>query len=329
MGGAGDALGASWQAWSTSVVLRVSDPDALAAARMAVERELDAIDLACSRFRDDSELARVNRGAGRPVVVGELLVEAIELALRAARLSDGAVDPTVGRALELAGYDRDWGLLTQRERSSSDGLGDAAPSVARAGLGTIVVRHLAGWRAVQVDRARSRVRVPCGVRLDLGATAKGWAADRAALAAARAGGCGALVGIGGDIATAGTPPPRGWRVHVTDDHRSPTSAPGQSVSIGSGGLATSSTTVRRWRHGDRMAHHIIDPRTGEPADTPWCTVSVAAASCAEANVAATAALVKGRAALEWLSGHGLPARLVDSDRRVSHVGGWPCQGEAW
>lgn len=309
-------------------MLRVSDPAALTGARMAVERELDAIDLACSRFREDSELMRVNRGAGRPVAVGELLMDAIELALRAARLTGGAVDPTVGRALELAGYDCDWRLLVQRDGSSSDGLGDAAPLGTRADLGTITVRHLAGWRAVVVDRARSRVRVPSGVHLDLGATAKGWAADRAAVAAAQAGDCGALVGIGGDIATAGTPPPRGWRIHVADDHRSPTTAPGQSVTIRSGGLATSSVTVRRWRRGARMAHHIIDPCTGEPADTPWRTVSVAAASCAEANIAATAALVKGRAALGWLAGHGLPARLVDVDRRASYVGQWPRQGGA-
>jgi thiamine biosynthesis lipoprotein len=99
---------ASWQALGTSVVLRSTDPDALASAREAVERELAEIDLACSRFRADSELVRCNRRAGRPVAVGALLFEALELALDAARLTDGDVDPTVGRALELAGYDRDW-----------------------------------------------------------------------------------------------------------------------------------------------------------------------------------------------------------------------------
>lgn len=175
---------------------------------------------------------------------------------------------------------------------------------------------------------RSRVRVPRGVHLDLGATAKGWAADRAALAAARAGDCGALVGIGGDIATAGAPPPGGWRVHVTDDHRSPATAPGQTVAIRSGGLATSSIAVRHWRRDGRMMHHIIDPRTGESADTPWRTVCVAAASCAEANIAATGALVKGSAAPAWLEGHGLPARLVGRDDRVCYVGEWPRQEDA-
>jgi thiamine biosynthesis lipoprotein len=339
----GDALRASWEAWSTGVVLRVSDPSALALARAQVERELDAIDLACSRFRNDSELTRVNHSDGRPVAASELLIDAIELALEGARLTDGAVDPTIGRALELAGYDRDWGLLSERAGSASEDTQPSATSprspastseptysrpTARADCGTITVRRRPGWQAVVVDRVRSCVRVPRGVHLDLGATAKGWAADRAALAAAWAGDCGALVGIGGDIATAGAPPLGGWRVHVTDDHRSPPTAPGQTVTIRSGGLATSSVAVRRWRRGDRMMHHIIDPRTGEPADTAWRTVSVAAASCAEANIAATAALVKGSDAPAWLEQHGLPARLVGRDGRVRYVGEWPRQGDA-
>ncbi len=308
-------------------MLRVSDPAALAAARTHVERELDAIDLACSRFRDDSELTRVNRSDGRPVVVSELLIGALELALEGARLTGGAVDPTIGRVLELAGYDRDRRLLAERIGSASEGLGGATPAGAGPDCGAITVRRQAGWQAVVVDRARSRVRVPRGVHLDLGATAKGWAADRAALLAAWAGDCGALVGIGGDIATAGTPPFGGWRVHVTDDHRSPPTAPGQTVAIRSGGLATSSVAVRQWRRGGRLMHHIIDPRTGEPADTPWRTVSVAAASCAEANIAATAALVKGSDAPGWLERHALPARLVGRDGQVRHLGQWPSQGD--
>ncbi len=87
---------ARWETWSTSVVLRLTDPRGLGAARVAVERELDAIDRACSRFRSDSEIARVNASAGRAVRVSPLFAEAMALALRAARLTDGDVDPTVG-----------------------------------------------------------------------------------------------------------------------------------------------------------------------------------------------------------------------------------------
>ena len=309
---ASDALAcARWEALGTSVVLQLTDPDALVPARSSVQRELHAIDLACSRFRGDSELSYLNAYAGRTVAASPLLFAAVELAVRAARLTGGDVDPTVGRALVLAGYDRDWRLLAR------PGEQPERPAV--------VARVRAGWRSVELDRTRSSIRIPAGVRLDLGATAKAWAADRAARAAAEAGGCGALVSLGGDIATSGSAPDGGWRIRVTDDHRSDPSAPGQTISISSGGLATSSTAVRRWSHGGLNMHHIIDPATQAPSRTRWRTVSVAAADCADANIATTAALVRDEAALRWLGGLGLPARLVDRRGRVATVGGWPAE----
>jgi len=234
------------------------------------------------------------------------LLEALALALRAAELTDGDVDPTVGRALALAGAYGSPCEPTQRL--------------------TLTVSR--GWRTVQLDRQNRTVRVARGVRLDLGATAKAWAADRAARAAAEAGGCGALVGIGGDIATCGTAPAWGWRVHVTDDHRNDSSAPGQTVAIFDGGLASSSTTVRRWRREGREMHHIIDPRTGGPALSPWRTASVAAASCADANIASTAALIRGERASGWLAELGLPARLVDHAGRSRRFGAWPEEAQS-
>lgn len=304
---------ATWEALGTSVVLQSTSSAALASARATVEAELDAIDRACSRFRADSELSRVNAGAGRAVKAGPLLIDALEVALRAAKLTGGDVDPTVGQALELAGYDRDWQLL--------------APPGAEAQAerpGPIVARLRSGWQTVALDRASATIRVPAGIRLDLGATAKAWAADRAAAAAASSD-CGVLVAIGGDVATAGPAPAGGWRIRVTDDHRSDCSAPGQTVSIHSGGLATSSTAVRRWSHGGQTMHHIIDPDTGAPVRATWRTVSVAAASCTDANIATTAALVRAEAAAAWLAGLGLPARLVDREGEVLAVGGWPAE----
>jgi thiamine biosynthesis lipoprotein ApbE len=284
------------------------------AAREAVQLELAAIDRACSRFRADSELARVNACAGRVVRVDPLLIEALTLALGAASLTGGDVDPTVGRALELAGYDRDWHALV-------------AAGDERAAPAKITARVRPAWPRVLVDRAACTVRVPRGVALDLGATAKAWAADRAARRAARAGGCGALVSIGGDIATCGSPPAGGWLVRVTDDHRSDPSAAGQTVAIRAGGLATSSTAVRRWTHAGRPMHHIIDPRTARPVKATWRTVSVAAADCAQANIAATAAIVRAAQAPAWLQGLGLPARLLAWSGRVASIGGWPAPGE--
>jgi FAD:protein FMN transferase len=308
---------ASWEALGTRVELRVTDPGALAGARRAAERELDAIDRACSRFRADSELSRLNARAGRTARVGRLLAEALELSMRAAELTDGIVDPTLGRALELAGYDRDWRLLSVAGEETRE---ESQPPQS---AGTIALRSRSGWRTVTLDARSGTVRVPRGVSLDLGATAKALAADRAARSAAGAAGCGALVSVGGDLATGGAAPRGGWPVHVTDDHRSQPSAPGQTIVIFCGGLATSSSTVRRWSRHGRTMHHIIDPRTAQPARGAWRTVSVAAASCAEANIAATAALVHGAHAGSWLAELALPARLVDHDGRARCLGGWP------
>ncbi len=162
------------------------------------------------------------------------------------------------------------------------------------------------------------MRIPAGVKLDLGATAKAWAADRASRAVYEATGCGVLVGLGGDMATAGPAPAQGWRIHVTDDHRAGPWAPGQTITIEGGGLATSSTTVRRWSHEGQAMHHIIDPSTGAPARSVWRTVSVAALDCADANIAATAAILRGPEAPAWLDGMGLPARLVGCEGERPH-----------
>jgi thiamine biosynthesis lipoprotein len=327
----GQLASAAWDALGSSVVLRVTDPGALGHARARVERELDAIDRACSRFRADSELSRVNALAGRRVCVSPLLLQAVEVALSAAELTDGDVDPSIGRALELAGYDRDWKLLAAApDRPTRPPADEREPDERGRPVSPrgVIVRVRNDWRGVVVDRPSGSIRVPRGIRLDVGATAKAWAADRAVEAAARAGECGALVSLGGDIATSGPAPPGGWRIRVTDDHRSDPRAPGQTISILSGGLATSSTTVRRWKLRGRSMHHIIDPRTGAPVRESWRTVSVAAASCAEANVATTAAIVRAGAAPAWLAELRLPARLVDDDGRVVCVGDWPAEAAA-
>jgi thiamine biosynthesis lipoprotein len=159
--------------------------------------------------------------------------------------------------------------------------------------------------------------------IDLGATAKAFAADRAARLAALVADCGVLVSLGGDVAVAGPAPASGWRVLVTDDHARPEG--GQLVTIRSGGLATSSTTVRRWKRADQVLHHVLDPATGLPARRVWQYVSVAAADCVTANTAATAALVLGERAADWLSERDLAARLVAVDGSVHRIAGWPTE----
>jgi thiamine biosynthesis lipoprotein len=136
-----------------------------------------------------------------------------------------------------------------------------------------------------------------------------------------------LVGLGGDIALAGPAPEGGWRVRVTDDHRGGVDAPGQWIRLRSGGLATSSTTVRRWRAGDELVHHLLNPATGRPVTDTWRTASVAAGSCLDANIASTAAIVRGERATRWLESLGLPSRLVTPSGATVHLAGWPADGD--
>ena len=301
------AASASFRALGTTAALWVTDAAGLAAALRELERELDEVDRACSRFREDSELAHVNRNAGRPVHVGPLLLEAVRVALAAAGATGGLVDPTLGRALTTAGYDRTFAVVASR-----DGFAVRARPVSSAGPGHVVV-----------DEAASTVSVSAGHELDLGATAKAFPADRAAAAAAEAASCGVLVSLGGDIAVAGDPPDGGWPIRITDDHAAGPDGAGPVVAIVGGGLATSGTVVRRWRAGEAELHHIFDPRTGRPARTPWRTVTVAAATCADANTASTAAVVMGEEAPGWLAERRLPARLVREDGAVTCVAEWP------
>ena len=288
----------------------VTEPAGIVPAALAVDGVMSAIDETCSRFRDDSELSRIAGAHGRPVSLSPLLATAIELALRAAEITDGAVDPTVGRAVRLAGYDRDF-----------------AGVPAEGGPLRLVAERVPGWRSLRYEPGVRALIVPPGVEIDLGATAKGLAADLAAAAAAAAlsaiGAGGVLVSIGGDIATAGTPPPGGWRIQVSEDSGDPIAAGREAISVGAAGVATSSTTVRTWMRGGTRLHHLIDPRDGLPAAGPWRTATVVAASCADANIAATAAIVKGIDAPAWLLRAGVAARLVGTDGRVARIGGWP------
>lgn len=332
---------ARWRALGTTAELVVADPAALPAARAAVERELAAVDRACSRFRDDSELVRANASAGRTVPVSRRFAHAVAVALRAARATDGLVDPTLGADLRRAGYDRDFTLIVRTGNDASapeqgaGGHGDPArPRLPRRFVpGRLRLRPATGaWRGVEVDELMGTVRVPPHAELDLGASAKALAADAAARAAHVATGAGVLLSLGGDVALAGEPPAGGWIVRVGDGHRAlvdeaDTGAEAQMIALRSGGLATSGTTVRRWRAGGALRHHVLDPATGAPVETPWRTVSVAAGSCVDANAAATAALVRGHDASRWLAAAGLPARLVAHDGRVVRVAGWPAPGD--
>ena len=290
-----------------SVRVIVTRPADLVRAKAAVDEVLRAIDIAASRFREDSELTRLNGMAGQEVLVSPLLAQAVAAALRGARLSGGAVDPTIGSAVKLAGYDADF---------------DSVP-VDGAEL-KLTATTVPGWQSVQFGEASRMVRIPTGVELDLGATAKALASDLAAAAAIKVcGGGGVLVSLGGDIAVAGEAPAEGWLIQTSEDSSAAIAEGEETISVRTGGIATSSTTVRRWTRGGAVLHHIIDPATGLPVDSCWRTASVIAATCVDANIASTAAIVMGPTAESWLVANRLPGRLVDRDGRVHRVAGWP------
>ncbi|MGQ5637887.1 MULTISPECIES: FAD:protein FMN transferase [unclassified Streptomyces] len=296
----------SFPALGTTAVLLVTEPRALPAAEAILRAELAATDRTCSRFRADSELTRVNLTAGTATTVSEGFAEALCVALRAAELTDGAVDPTVGHAMAALGYDRTFASLRPD---------DVRPLPAP--------QPVPGWRRIDFDPHTRRLRLPPLTHLDLGATAKALAADRAARNAAAATDSGVLVSLGGDLATAGPTPEDGWRIALADDHAGPATGHGPAVAITGCALATSGIRVRTWRRAGRTLHHIVDPASGEPAAPVWRTVTIAAATCVDANTASTAAIVLGERAVDWLCGTALPARLVDLDGHVVRLCGWP------
>lgn len=287
-------LSVTWRALGTSVQLVVTDH--LEQARAAVEGVLADVDLAASRFREDSELSRLLPDTWTEV--SPLFARALTVARDAAEWTDGLVDPTVGQSLRDLGYDRTYRLVTP------DG-----PAVT-------VVHQPGGWQDIAIDG--NRAKAPYG--LDLGATAKALAADLAAEAAAS---CSAavLVSLGGDIATAGD---HAWPVLVTDTaDPEETDTTGEVITLYGGGLATSGTRARRWTRGGQVVHHLLDPRTSLPTAGPWQTASVLADTCVLANVASTTAIVSGENAVKWLRERSFRARLVAGDGTVVHVGDWP------
>ncbi|HEY0531414.1 MAG TPA: FAD:protein FMN transferase [Actinoplanes sp.] len=287
---------AQWPVWGTVARIVVTDPAAVEEAATIARAELAAVDAACSRFRDDSELSVACRSGGRPVTVSPLLADLISDALMVAEVTDGDVDPTVGAALRALGYDRDFAQITGRV---------VAPAVR--------VFPVPDYRAVHLRGVE--LTVPDGVLLDLGATAKAAAADRIASLIALRLSVGVLVALGGDIATAGPAPADGWQVLVQDRPGDPA----DTVKLPAGAaLATSSTAGHTW---GPLLHHIVDPRTGRPAARIWRTVSVAASSCLQANALSTAAIVRGRGAYDLLD--GVPSRLVTPSLDVQRLGGWP------
>ena len=296
-----DARTCTWRDWSCAVRVTVQHATAgdIDRAVAAVRGVMSQVAHSADRFDPRSDVSRVNANAGRMIPVRPLTLELVGVALDAARITDGACDPTIGGALVAAGYDADIDVVRARMGRALHPL----PAL--------------GWESVRVDDRFNLVGVRSRGRLDLGATAKAWAADRAASRAAAATGRAVLVSLGGDLAVAGGG--RTWHVDV-GEHEGGVE---ERVDLTHGAVTTSSTHGRRWATPDGERHHVIDPRTGRCAEGPWRTCSVWAPSAVVANTASTAALVVGADAIDWLRANGHAARLVGRDGLVSRVGGWP------
>ncbi|MBB2890291.1 FAD:protein FMN transferase [Flexivirga oryzae] len=295
------AIAAEFSAIGTTCRVLVTERSAAARAAELAAQQLADLDRAASRFRSDSELMRL-RNDGMPQRVSPLLGNVVAAGIRAARLTDGLVDPTVGGALIGRGYDRDLDAVRA--------LGD------RTSTGS---RPAPGWRSVRYDDRLHLLAIPPDCTLDFGASAKAFCADRLAARIHDTTGAGTLVDLGGDIATAGPTPVGGWRIGVetaTGDVLQTVLARGQA-------FATSSTQLRTWRCDGVRQHHIIDPRTGAPAEVVWRQVTVAGGTALEANSASTAAILLGHDAPAWLGARRLPALLLGVDGAWRHTPGWP------
>jgi thiamine biosynthesis lipoprotein len=269
-------LRSAFRAMGTDVSVLTPDDAPHAAVVATVRATFESEEQRCSRFRDDSELSRVNRAAGTWTEVSEGFEDLVRFALAQARATQGRFDPTMLAAIRAAGYDRDYGGLA---RGPVHAAGAPVPG--------------GGWRGVRIERGR--VRLPAGVGLDLGGVAKGWTVDLAAREALRAGARWALVNAGGDLRVVGDAPALDVAIEDPADRE----AEALRLRLVSGGLATSSIRARTWGEG---RHHLIDPETGAPADDAVIQASVWARTCAEAETRATWALLTGPAALRCVAG---------------------------
>ncbi|HEV3268189.1 MAG TPA: FAD:protein FMN transferase [Acidimicrobiales bacterium] len=292
----------NFQIWGLSGTLATEHEHQVHFAEERLWHWLNEFDDTCNRFRDDSEISRVNARAGEVVAISPTLELALGAALVAREATDGLCDPSILPALLALGYDVDYDELKFR-----GGTVLAAP-----------VRG-AGVDAFTLDRSNHTVTISPDCRLDLGASAKALAADLIADDVAPTGGV--VVEIGGDVAVRGRGPEGPWVIGLSDSLELSGKEP--RVAINDGGIATSSTTTRTWRAGGQLVNHIVDPRTGSFAVGPYATATVSASSCLLANAFATASLLWGEDAAYHVAQAGWSGRFVRTDGSVEFVGGWP------
>jgi thiamine biosynthesis lipoprotein len=275
-----------------------------------VQHMFDTAEERMSRFKPDSELSRLNRSAGSARRVSPLLFDVVEAAVWAASITGGIFDPTVLNAMEAIGYDRSFEQI-------SAGSGGEATAPARQ----TSARPRGQYWTIDLDRTRQEITLPSGVGLDLGGIGKGWTVDRAADWLAGHGPF--LINAGGDLYAYGTPPGQaGWSIGVADPWEIERDS--ARVQVRQMAVVTSTISRRRWQRGEQAMHHLVDPRTGQPAATDAVSVTVIAPRVALAEVYAKAALILGvEAGQTWLNRiPGVEGLLVREDGQLVYTAGF-------
>jgi thiamine biosynthesis lipoprotein len=260
---------------------------------------LDELERRWSRFLPESDISRLNSAPEAFVMVSWETIELLETMKDAWRLTNGRYDPAMLAAINAAGYSK-----------SIDGSNRTSRMARRPSRG-----HSIG--DVTIDAVTSTAIVPAGLGIDPGGIGKGLAADMLVTELLAGGTRGALVGIGGDLAAAGTPPTdEGW--HVAVKHPLDLSRELMRIALDAGGVATSSTLTRTWLQDGLRRHHVIDPSTGTCATTDLAAVTVVAGAGWQAEAHATAALLAGSEhVLDYLERHGLDGVAMTLDGETS------------
>ncbi len=276
-------------------------------ARASVQTLFAKWEQTLSRFLPESELSQLNQHTGESVAVSDVLWNVLTTALVAARATRGIFDPTMLKQLILLGYDRSFDIL---------------PPLLVASTSSVMAGAGGKWQGIRLDHKKREVMLPEGVTLDFGGIAKGMAVDAALIKLHKIGVRTALINAGGDLAVIGLPPTmEHWPVAVQGKDRTWT------IPLRLGTMATSGIARRHWQQGEHLRHHLLDPRTGTPVQNGLWSVTVVAARCEQAEIAAKVAFILGRErGKDFLHTHQLAGLLVDEDGCWECVGSW---SEQW
>lgn len=296
----------TFSAMSTTIVAAAQGSSTLVTAGFRqVEELVQAYERRLTRFSDQSELSALNRSAGSWFKASPDLIKVVRLALTYHHETGGLFNPAILNSLERAGYDRSIESLRALDRIE---IPAAWP----------VPGRMPEFRRVEIDGQRGAIRLPRDLRIDLGGIAKGWIAEQAARLLSRFS-TACSVDAGGDLFAIGIPAGElGWQIGLEDPFH-----PDQNLAVltvGPGAVATSSVIKRRWKQGQTERHHLIDPRTSEPAETPWASVTVIAEQAALAEVLAKALLIGGTDSILDLTSRYPRAAFIAVDRNGQLLG---------